>query len=153
MRRTPLAIPGLFQWSQDHQGVPSTFALRFASPADGDAFRDLLPNVSIISREGAEDRCKDESGGDTGQHLMAIKSCKGRSATPPLHAEMPPYMHHIIALSHDLQYVPDLPTATPHSLSFIALRAIRSDCVAVARSQARAAAALHPLRLCRHPAD
>ncbi len=139
-----------FQWSQDHQGLPSTFALRFASPADGDAFRDLLPSVSIISRQGAEDRYKDESGGDLRQHLMASKS---RSATSPVHAEMPAYMHHIIALSHDLQYEPALPTATPHSFSCIALRAIRSDCVAMSLSQARSAASPQPLCLCRPPAD
>lgn len=143
-----------FQWSQDHQGLQSTFALRFASPADGDAFRDLLPSVSILSRQGAEDRYKDESGGDAGQHLIASRSCKSHSATSPARAEMPAYMHHIIALSHDLQYEPGLQTAALHSFSCFALRAIRSDCVAMSLSQARTAASPQPLFcLCRYSAD
>lgn len=121
------------QWSQIIEGRATTFALRFASLSDTDAFLDLLPHSSVISQAAwdtsksstvlkfGESTQKDEtlSAKFRGQGQQRLADSKGADVCSPTQSEdihVPTFIQHICALSHDLQH-------------------IRSDCVAMSRFQ------------------
>jgi hypothetical protein len=143
------------QWSQIIEGRATTFALRFASLSDTDAFLDLLPHSSVISQAAwdtsksstvlkfGESTQKDEtlSAKFRGQGQQRLADSKGADVCSPTQSEdihVPTFIQHICALSHDLQCVSLNNLTSPGQLvSFVSCRHIRSDCVAMSRFQAQ----------------
>jgi hypothetical protein len=91
------------QWTRVGDDSTSSLALRFSCSSDCDAFRELLPLVSMISIATADANCSEQSRGESGQRSIDGSDREAHSVMPAL-ATMPPHIHHISTLSQDLQY-------------------------------------------------